>query len=210
MAENNAGPEPIKPTPQEQIPPAAEGQEPEEALSVLPAILVEVQQRLESVFPELEFKALDDSLEVTVPADQLLDVASVAKNDLEYRMLMSVTGVDWKDSFEMLYHIYRLDSPFPLVLRCRLPHEEHPEIPSLMPLWSGADFQEREVYDLMGIVFVGHPDLRRILLADDFPGHPLRKDWQPDPDYVLVPHLRIPGYSGAKRGETSTGRFLDE
>jgi NADH-quinone oxidoreductase subunit C len=202
---DNAGPEPIKPTPPEQVPAAAEEQEPEE-----PAILAEARQRLESDFSELEFKESDDQLEVMVTADRLLDVASVAKSDLEYLMLMSVTGVDWKDSFEVLYHIYRLDSAFPLVLRCRLPHEDNPEIPSVMPLWTGADFQEREVYDLMGIVFVGHPDLRRILLADDFPGHPLRKDWQPDPDYVLVPHLRIPGYAGAERGETSTGRFLDE
>jgi NADH-quinone oxidoreductase subunit C len=210
MAENSTGREPIQATPQEQTPATAEGQEPEEMLSVLPKILAETRQRLEAGFSELEFKEHDDELEVMVPAEQLLGVGSVVKNDLQYRMLMSVTGVDWKDSFEVLYHVYRLDSAFPLVLRCRLPHEENPEIPSVISLWPGADFQEREVYDLMGIVFVGHPDLRRILLADDFPGHPLRKDWQPDPAYVLVPHLRVEGYEGAKRGETSTGRFLDE
>ena len=209
MAETNTGPEP-KPTPEGQAPAKPVEQEPEEALTALPEILAEAQRALEAIAPDLEFKPSGDQLEVVVPAGQLLKVASAVKNDLQYRLLMSVTGVDWKDSFEVIYHIYRLDSAFPLVLRCRLPHDDNPEVPSLMPLWPGADFQEREVYDLMGIVFTGHPDLRRILLADDFRGHPLRKDWEPDPDYVLVPHLRVPGYSGAKRGETSTGRFLDE
>ena len=57
-------------------------------------------------------------------------------------------------------------------------------------IWPGADFQEREIWDLMGIKFVGHYDLRRILLADDFPGHPLRKDFTFDYEYVLVRHLR--------------------
>jgi NADH:ubiquinone oxidoreductase subunit C len=179
-------------------------------MPVLPEALVEAQQRLEALSIPMEFKGFDDRLEVTLPAEQLIEVCSTIKNELGYRMLMSITAVDWKTSLELVYHIYHLDSAFPIVLRCSLPREEGPEVASLMPLWPGADFQEREIYDLMGIVFVGHPDLRRILLADDFQGHPLRKDFEQDPAYVLVPHLRIPGYSGAKRGEASTGRFLDE
>ena len=71
-----------------------------------------------------------------------------------------------------------------------LPRDEHPLIPSLTAVWPGADFQEREIYDLMGINFPGHPDQRRILLADDFPGHPLRKDYEIDYGYVVVHHLR--------------------
>lgn len=186
------------------------GQGPGEGMPVLPEILVAAQRRLEDLSPQLGFKPFDDRLEVTLPSEQLVDVCLVIKNDLGYRMLMSITAVDWKTSFELIYHLCRLDSAFPLVLRCHLPREEAPEVASLVPFWAGADFQEREIYDLMGIVFAGHPDLRRILLADDFQGHPLRKDFQQDPTYVLVPHLRIPGYSGAKRGATSTGRFLDE
>lgn len=183
---------------------------PVEGLPVLPEILVKAQQRLESLSPELEFKPFDDRLEVTAPVEKLLEIALACKNDLGYRMLMSQTAVDWKEKFELVYHLYRVDSAFPIVLRFDLPREESPEAPSLTPFWPGADFQEREIYDLMGIVFAGHPDLRRILLADDFQGHPLRKDYEQDPSYVLVPHLRLPGYQGAKRGDTSTGRFLDE
>ena len=208
MAESNNTPQPANPAPQGASPNGAEA--PLEGRPVLPQALVEAQQRLESLSPELQFKGFDDRLEVTVPVEKLLDTAMACKNDLGYRLLMSQTAVDWKDRFELVYHLYRLDSAFPIVLRCDLPREESPEVASLTPFWPGAEFQEREIYDLMGIVFAGHPDLRRILLSDDFQGHPLRKDWEQDPAYVLVPHLRVPGYAGAKRGDASTGRFLDE
>lgn len=177
---------------------------------MLPKILEEARRRLQGIGPELEFQPFDDRLEVTLPAERLVEACLAIKNDLGYRLLMSITAVDWKDRFELIYHAYRLDSAFPVVVRCFLPREEAPEVASLTPFWPGAEFQEREIYDLMGIVFVGHPDLRRILLADDFQGHPLRKDFEQDPSYVLVPHLRLPGYAGARRGEASTGRFLDE
>lgn len=207
MAASN-GPEPINPAPQGAGSGGEEG--PVEGLPVLPEILAEARRRLEGIGPELEFKPFDDRLEVSLPSERLVEACLAIKNDLGYRILMSVTAVDWKDRLELIYHAYRLDSAFPIVARCSLPREEAPEVASLTPFWPGAEFQEREIYDLMGIVFVGHPDLRRILLADDFQGYPLRKDFEQDPTYVLVPHLRLPGYAGAQRGETSTGRFLDE
>ena len=206
MAETNEQ-QPTNPTPKP-APPATEGG-PAEGVPVLPEILELAKTRLEAASSELQFKIFDDMLEVVLPAEQIVKIADVVKNDLGYKMMMSITGVDYKTSYEVVYHVYKLDSPYPIVLKCSLPHDEAPEMPSLTPIWSGADYQEREVYDLMGIVFVGHPDLRRILLADDFPGHPLRKDWVADPDYVLVPHLRVPGYEGAQAGKASTGRFLN-
>ena len=208
MAESNDTREPTNSAPQGATPSGDGG--PTEGQPVLPEPLVRARQQLEGVSPTLRFGEFDDRLEVTAPVERLLDVAMFCKNDLGYRLLMSQTAVDWKDRFELVYHLYRLDSAFPIVLRFDLPREESPGAPSLTPFWPGAEFQEREIFDLMGIVFVGHPDLRRILLADDFQGHPLRKDFEQDPSYVLVPHLRIPGYAGAKRGDTSTGRFLDE
>ena len=208
MAESNNTPEPTNAAPQGAAPNGEAG--PVEGQPVLPEVLAKAQLRLEALSPELQFKGFDDRLEVTAPVEKLLDVAMTCRNDLGYRLLMSQTAVDWKDRFELVYHLYKLDSAFPIVLRFDLPREESPEVPSLTPFWPGADFQEREIFDLMGIVFAGHPDLRRILLADDFQGHPLRKDYEQDPSYVLVPHLRVPGYAGAKRGSTSTGRFLDE
>ena len=75
-------------------------------------------------------------------------------------------------------------------LRRFLPPDPNPLCPSLTTVWAGAELQEREIYDLFGVKFVGHPDLRRILLDDNFPGHPLRKDWTFDYEYVLVKHLK--------------------
>ncbi len=207
MSETHAESQPNKPAQGQPIP-GVDGV-PAEQPPVLPPILADARRGLETVSPDLSFQEFYDRLEVTVPAERLVECCLAARDGLGYRMLMSMTAVDWKTGFELVYHLYRLDSAFPIVVRCSLPHEENPEVPSLTPFWPGADFQEREIYDLIGIVFEGHPDLRRILLADDFQGHPLRKDYQQDPGYVLVPHLRLPGYAGAKRGETSTGRFLD-
>ena len=76
-----------------------------------------------------------------------------------------------------------------MLLRVNVPREESARVMSLTPLWPGAELQEREVYDMFGIQFLGHPDLRRVLLEDDFPGFPLRKDFTIDPEYVLVRHL---------------------
>ncbi|MGI5836992.1 MAG: NADH-quinone oxidoreductase subunit C [Chloroflexota bacterium] len=166
-------------------------------------VLSEVRRAIEGVAPDLEYKPFQDRLEVLLPAGRLVEISRVLRDDLGFAMLTSITAVDWEDRFELVYHLQKLDSPYYLVLRCTLPHEE-PRAPTLVHLWAGADFQEREIYDLMGIVFTDHPNLKRILLDDDFPGHPLRKDFQPDPDYVLVRHLRVPGYSGPQ------GRFSDE
>jgi NADH-quinone oxidoreductase subunit C len=207
MAEASGGPEAVRPNPMN-APDGAE--EPIEGMPVLPEILQDARRRLEADVPGLEFRVFDDALDVTLPVERLIPCCETIKKELGYLLLMSVTAVDWKDSFELIYHTYRTDSAFPIVLRCRLPREESPEAPSLISLWPGADYQEREIYDLMGIVFTGHPDLRRILLADDFLGHPLRKDFQQDPEFVLVPHLRVPGYAGARAGKASTGRFLDD
>ena len=176
----------------------------------IPAVIAQTIQRLEAATQGLALEPLPDRLEVSAPVDRLLEVCTVLRDDLCFGLLMSITAVDHKSSFELVYHLFRLDSPYPVVIRCSLPHEDSPTAPSLVPLWPGADFQEREIFDLMGIVFAGHPNMRRILLDDDFPGHPLRKDFQVDPDYPLVRHLRLPGYPGPQPGAASTGRFAND
>ncbi|MCK9494266.1 MAG: NADH-quinone oxidoreductase subunit C [Dehalococcoidia bacterium] len=91
--------------------------------------------------------------------------------------LSNLTAVDRYDRFEVVYHLQSLDLNHQIALKAIVTDHEDPVLPSAYPVYKGALLQEREVFDLMGIRFANHPDLRRILLWEGFPGHPLRKDW---------------------------------
>jgi NADH-quinone oxidoreductase subunit C len=115
---------------------------------------------------------------------------------LAFNFLSDVTAVDyWKKKeprFEVVYHLTALERRAKLRVRVPVP-ENDAAVDSLTPLWKGANFMEREVWDLFGIRFVDHPDLRRVLLYEEFQGHPLRKDypvnlWQP-----RVPERQVEG-----------------
>ncbi len=117
---------------------------------------------------------------LVVKNDRLVETARFLRDapDLKFNYLNNVTSVDWPDRFEVVYHLTPIErGGAPLTLRVNA-NKSDPVVPSLVPVFRGADFQEREVYDLMGIRFDGHPDLRRILMWDGFEGHPLRKDYQ--------------------------------
>jgi len=149
----------------------------------------QLREHLCSTYPELcpLFSVEFGDGTLTVSADGLFVAASDLKT-LGFDRLGMVTAVDHIDHFEM---VYRLTSRFMSVgmfLKCVV-SRENPSVISLVSLWPAALWQEREVYDLFGIAFEGHPDMRRILLADDWSGHPLRKDYVDDkviprPDYV--------------------------
>jgi NADH:ubiquinone oxidoreductase subunit D/NADH:ubiquinone oxidoreductase subunit C len=115
-----------------------------------------------------------------VQSDQLTQVAQHVRDEMGYDYLSGVTAVDYASDgyYEVVYHAYSMErGGGPLVLKARADAED-PVLPSVVPIWPGADFQEREVYDLMGVRFDGHPDLRRVLLWEGFEGHPLRKNWK--------------------------------
>ena len=117
---------------------------------------------------------------VIVQSNRLVDVARAIRDDLGFDYLSSATAVDYLgagDHLEMVYHAYRTSGGGSLVFKAQTDREQA-EIPSLVPIWRGADFQEREAWDLMGIRFRGHPNLKRILMWEGFHGHPLRKDWR--------------------------------
>ncbi len=120
---------------------------------------------------------------LVVAREHLIAVARYVRDELAYDMLSNVTGVDYMgrdgDRFEVVYHLYSMSQPEKpvLVLKARAP-EDNPEIPSLYDLWKTCYLQEREIYDLYGINFTGHPNMKRILLWDDFYGHPMRKDYE--------------------------------
>ena len=114
-----------------------------------------------------------------VSADKLIEFATALRDEFGYDYLSSVTGVDYpaEEILEVVYHAYKTIGSPGLVFKVQTPREIA-EVPSLIEIYPGVDFQEREAWDLMGIKFTGHPDLRRILLWEGFEGHPLRKDWQ--------------------------------
>ncbi len=116
---------------------------------------------------------------IVVANDQLLQVARALRDEMGYEYLSSVTGVDYLDKgyLEVVYHAYKLSGGGPLVFKARTPRDVA-SVPSVVGIWNGADFQEREAYDLYGICFTGHPDLRRILMWEGYEGYPLRKDWK--------------------------------
>jgi NADH-quinone oxidoreductase subunit D/NADH-quinone oxidoreductase subunit C/D len=117
---------------------------------------------------------------LVVSADSIVEVAKALRDDLGFNYLSSLTGVDLIDEnkMEVVYHTYSIENGGEaLVLKVQVDRDES-KVPSLVPVFPGADFQEREAWDLLGIRFEGHPDLRRILTWDGFHGHPLRKDWK--------------------------------
>ena len=117
---------------------------------------------------------------VVVSGERLVEVAKAIRDDLGYDLLTNVGYVDYLDEgfFEVVYHVYSTQRGGPAFnFKARTPRDEA-ELPSLTGIWPSANFQEREAWDLMGIRFTGHPNLKRILLWEGFEGHPLRKDWK--------------------------------
>ncbi len=120
---------------------------------------------------------------IIVTADHLLDLLSYLKDHLQFDFLSSVTGVDDfpEDRFEVVYHLYKSIGGPEIEIKV-FTNRNDPQVQSCVGLYPGVEFQEREIFDLLGIKFEGHPDLRRILMWEGFEGHPLRKDWK-EPQY---------------------------
>ncbi len=114
-----------------------------------------------------------------VEDDELVSLMLELKQNSIYsfRFLVDVTAVDEKEHFVVVYHLMSLKDGELLRVKVKV-DRENPEVPSLTSIWPAANVLEREVYDLMGVVFKGHPNLKRILCPDDFQGHPLRKDYK--------------------------------
>jgi NADH-quinone oxidoreductase subunit C len=136
----------------------------------------DVSERLDAALPGVVLESDQES--VTVPSDRVVEAALFLRDDAELdgKFLNTLLGVDWLDHFDLVYVISSLAKNHTFVLKARVSHEM-PIAPSVTGVWMGANLQEREVYDLMGIAFTDHPNLNRIFLWDGFPGHPLRKDF---------------------------------
>ena len=104
-------------------------------------------------------------------------------------VLNCISGVDYPEHIEVVYHFVSYKTKQMLVLKVKL-NRETPSVESIEDLWKTANWQERECYDLLGVIFTGHPDLTRILLPDDWEGYPLRKDYTPPTEYHGMSHSR--------------------
>jgi len=137
----------------------------------------EIAKQIAERFPEAVSEASDQA--VMVKSEFLFEVAQYLKSSqgLDFDYLTGITAVDYYDYFELVYQLTSLQHNHSLVLKTRCYDRTKPTLPSVVSLWRGADFQEREIYDLIGISFVGHPNLKRIVLWQGFKGHPLRKDY---------------------------------
>ncbi len=146
----------------------------------------EIKSKIEAALPGVALKLVRDSILIENPAD-LPKVAGYLKaTDLfRFDYLSDITGADYLQFLESVYHLYSMEKKTgPFVLRVRVPRA-NPKIPSLVPIYRGAEFQEREAYDMFGIVYENHPDLRRIFMWEGFEGFPMRKDYQQEDSETL-------------------------
>ncbi len=137
---------------------------------------------LKSAFPGLDFREFRGQTRVVVPRASVYKVLEMLKQELGFDFLVDVTCVDYlhyrdsKDRFGLVYNLANTATNQRIIVRCFV-NDPEPTVPSVVGLWQGANWLEREVWDLFGIRFSGHPDLRRIVLPEEFEAHPLRKDY---------------------------------
>jgi len=140
-----------------------------------------VPDSLATVFerPTEQISELATNHVLWVKSSRVADVASFLKSDagLDFNFLNSISAVDYINHFEVIYHLTSMNKQHTAIIKTRLDGREELRLPSVYHLWRGADFQEREIWDLMGISFTGHPNMKRIMLWEGFDGHPLRKDY---------------------------------
>lgn len=147
----------------------------------MPAAL-ETIEALRSCCGELTSSEFRGDTRVLVPRDKLLDAMRTLKTSRGFDLLVDVTCVDYlnyryaADRFGLVYLLANTATNERLTVRVFV-NEPELDVPSMVPLWAGANWMEREVFDMFGIRFVGHPDLRRILMPDEFAAYPLRKDY---------------------------------
>ena len=137
----------------------------------------EIADHINKSFPETAIRY--NKTDVWITSESLSDVANFLKenSDLDFKFLTAITAVDYIEYFELVYHILSMRRNRSIVLKTKCFGRENPTVPSVVDVWQGAELQEREIWDLMGINFDRHPNMKRILLWEGYPGHPLRKDF---------------------------------
>jgi NADH-quinone oxidoreductase subunit C len=146
---------------------------------------IELGEFVKSLDKDLEIKEGKQYTEVTVPSSNLYSLAKQLKEreESKFDFLFCLTGVDYGHDLGVVYHLRSTIYEHVIVLKTRTSDREHPQLDSVTDIWNTAEFHEREVYDLLGIRFTNHPDLRRLFLDSSW-GFPLRKDYLDDVNIV--------------------------
>ena len=137
-----------------------------------------MKEIITQVSPAAQFDETGQWLQVLIEGDAWKPLAQFLRQPplgLDY--LICLTCIDWKTHFTMVYHLTSTATQQPIVIKAKL-NREDPRLDTVSDIWRTAEMQEREVFDLFGVQFTGHPDLRRLILEDDFIGYPLRKDFE--------------------------------
>ncbi len=141
--------------------------------------MAEIQEKITQLCPQATIDTTGEFPLVTVPDAQWHDLACALKTQLHYDVLSAVVGMDWTEVLGCVYYLTNSSTHELLHVKVTTADRENPRLHSVVDLWPVANFQEREVYDFYGIVFIGHPDMRRMFLRNDWVGYPLRKDYDP-------------------------------
>lgn len=145
----------------------------------------EISEIIRKQVPEAIFPEGTPLLEVIVPAEKIFSLAEILKSDpaLAFDYLISQTAVDFLSKMTVVYHLESVKFRHLIVMKSELLDRENPAIDSLAALYPTAEFQEREIFDLFGIRFINHPNLKRLFLEDDY-GYPLRKDFKDEVNII--------------------------
>ena len=141
--------------------------------------MAEIQDKITQLCPKAQVDTTGEFPLVTVDDAQWHDLAHALKTQLHYDVLSAVIGMDWTEALGCIYYLTNTSTHELLHVKVATTDREKPFLHSVVDVWPVANFQEREVYDFYGIVFIGHPDMRRMFLRTDWVGYPLRKDYDP-------------------------------
>ena len=141
---------------------------------------VVLKEKISAIFPAAVFDETGQWLSVSIESARWLDIARELRTgeDFIFDYLFCVTCVDWKTHLSMVYHLESTHHRHILIVKAKIEDRNDPEIASVATIWRTAEFHERECYDLFGMKFTDHPDLRRLFLTDEWVGWPLRKDYE--------------------------------
>ncbi len=144
-----------------------------------------MKNKLSNKFPNIEFAEDLELLTMTIPQEDYLSLMQLLRDEFGFDYLFSMTGMDWGKDLGITNHLENTNTHEMVVVKVLFPDRENPEIETLEKIWKTAHLHEREIFDLFGINFKGHSVMKRIMLTDDWEGHPMRKDWMDETKMII-------------------------